>query len=56
MAVGVTPPPWEKQGSADWLPCPRCQKWFPVDPQLVAAPRIDLVCPACAHAFRPAGK
>jgi hypothetical protein len=56
MAIGVTPPGWEKQGSAEWLPCPACQKWFPVDPQLVAAPRIDLVCPACAHAFRPPGK
>lgn len=46
-------PVWEKQGSAEWASCPRCARWFPVDPQLVAARRIELVCPACTHAFFP---
>ena len=47
------PPHWEKQGSAEWVACPSCAKWFPVEPQPVAARRIELVCPGCAHAFRP---
>jgi uncharacterized C2H2 Zn-finger protein len=46
------PPHWEKQGNAAWVACPRCVKWFPVDPQVLAQRRIDLVCPGCGHAFR----
>ena len=49
----VVKPAWEKQGNAAWVACPKCAQWFPVDPQLVAAPSIELVCPACAHAFLP---
>lgn len=47
------PPDWEKQGNAAWVPCPRCAKWFPVDPAFLAQERIDLVCPGCGQAFRP---
>ena len=53
MAERLIPPAWEKQGSAEWVPCPQCAQWFPVDPLLIAAPSIELVCPRCAHAFLP---
>lgn len=43
--------PWEKQGSAAWVACPGCAKWFPVDPQLLAERRVELVCPGCAQSF-----
>lgn len=46
------PPHWEKEGNAAWVACPRCAKWFPVDPQFLAQERVDLVCPGCGHAFR----
>ena len=49
-------PAWEKQGNAEWVSCPRCEKWFPVDPQLIAERRVELLCPACAHAFLPKGE
>ncbi|HEX7054428.1 MAG TPA: hypothetical protein VF211_10910 [Burkholderiales bacterium] len=46
-------PRWEKQGNAAWVACPRCARWFPVDPQLLEARRIALSCPGCDHGFMP---
>lgn len=46
-------PRWEKEGNAAWVACPRCTRWFPVDPALLAARRIELECPACGHGFLP---
>jgi hypothetical protein len=51
MAERVNAPHWEKQGSAAWVSCPRCAKWFPVDPQLLGQQRVALVCPGCAQSF-----
>jgi hypothetical protein len=44
-------PQWEKQGSAAWVSCPRCAKWFPADPRLIAERRVELVCPGCGQSF-----
>ena len=44
-------PHWEKQGNAAWVSCPRCAKWFPADPRLIAERRVELVCPGCGQSF-----
>jgi uncharacterized protein YbaR (Trm112 family) len=46
-------PRWETEGNAAWVACPRCARWFPVDPRLLAERRIELACPGCDHAFLP---
>lgn len=47
----MSAPHWEKQGSAAWVACPRCAKWFPVDLKLLEQNRVALVCPGCGQSF-----
>jgi hypothetical protein len=52
--VGSSVPDWEKSGNVTWVECSGCHGWVPVDPKLVAAGTIKMVCPHCASEFTSA--